>query len=149
MVLLSLMLHSLLEYEIDYLLHPPKIKSRFWLRQIPSEAQDGDLEYSPVKLLSEVPPGAAYFHVHTHTQAELCFSGFVFLQYDEIVRLVERKKKSSDCHSSKSSFPRSLPRRPLKPEHQPGFSSGLSRWRSSLSGELAGLLPRCVSPLLK
>lgn len=92
MVLLSLMLHSLLEYEIDYLLHPLKIKSRFWLRQIPSEAQDGDLEYSPVKLLSEVPPGAAYFHVHTHTHAELCFSGFVFLQYDEIVRLVERKK---------------------------------------------------------
>lgn len=93
MGLVSLMLHSFLEYKIDYLLHPLKIKSRFWLRHIPSEAQDGHLEYSPVKLLSEVPPAAVYFHVHTHMHAELCFSGFVFLHYDEIVRLVERKIK--------------------------------------------------------
>lgn len=91
MVLLSLMLHSLLEYEIDYLLHPLKIKSRFWLRQIPSEAQDGDLEYSPVKLLSEVPPGAAYFHVHTHTRTQSF--AFLVLFFYNMMRLLDLWKE--------------------------------------------------------
>ena len=158
MVLASLMLHSILEYKIAYLLHPLKMKSMFWLRQISSAAQDGDVESFPGKSLSEIPPAAVYFHVYTHTHVELRFSSFIFYNMMRLVRLVGKKKKSSDIHSPKSLTPRSLPRRTLKPEYttlfgdltnQSGFSSELNRWRSSLSGELPGLLPRCVSPLSK
>lgn len=92
MVLASLTLHSFLEYKIIYLLHPLKMKSMFWLGQISSVAPDGDVESSPCKSLSEIPPADMYFHVYTHTHAELCFSGFIFYNMMRLVRLVEKKK---------------------------------------------------------
>lgn len=90
MVLASLMLHSFLWYKIAYLCHPLKMKSMFWLRQVSSEAQDGDVESSPGRSLSEIPPAAVYFHVYTHTHAELCFFGFIFYMM-RLVRLVKKK----------------------------------------------------------
>lgn len=66
----------------------------FWLRQISSEAQDGDVESSPGKLLSEIPPAAVHFHVYTGTHVELCFSGFIFYNMMRLVRLVKKKNKN-------------------------------------------------------
>lgn len=78
MALVSLMLHSFLEYEIAYLFYHQKMKNIFWLREMSSKAQDGDEESSPGELFSEIPPEATYFHVYTHINAQVCFSGFIF-----------------------------------------------------------------------
>lgn len=54
------------------------MKNMFWLRKMFSKAQDGDEEPSPGELLSKIPPETTYFHVCTHMNAKLCFSGFIF-----------------------------------------------------------------------
>ena len=66
----------------------------FWLRQLSSEAQDGDVESSPSKSLSEIPPAAMYFCARTQTFRTLLF-WFYFLQYDEIGQTCEKKKKNN------------------------------------------------------
>lgn len=88
MVLASLVSHSFLKYKIACLLHPLKMKSMFWLRLISLAAQDGEVESSPGKSLSEIPPAAVYFHVYIRMHAELCFSGFIFYNIMRLVRLV-------------------------------------------------------------
>lgn len=92
MVLASLASHSFLKYKIACHLHPLKMKSMFWLRQISSAAQDGDVESSPGKSLSEIPPAAVYFQVYIRMHAELCFSGFIFYNIMRLVRLMGGKK---------------------------------------------------------
>lgn len=68
------------------------MKSMFWLRQISSAAQDGDVESSPGKSLLEIPPAAVYFHVYICMHAEFCFYGFIFYNIMRLVRLVGKKK---------------------------------------------------------
>lgn len=127
----------------------------FWLRQVSSEAQGGDVESSPGKSLSEIPPAATCFRVYTPTPLQICFSAFMFYSMMRLVKLRKKKDKNQtpDINSTKPSVPRSLPRRAYSQmrftthfgdlTNQPGFSSGLNRWRSSLSGKVPGFLQVC------
>lgn len=143
------MLHSFSEDKIAFLLHPLKMKSLPWLWQMSSGAQNGELEPSLSESLSENPFAAVYFHIHIR---RLAF-GFLFFTRWWDWSALWKKHQTSVLQSPQ--FLGACRENSQTRIYHTSWWLGRSercfigtKQRSSLAGDLPGLLPWQVSLLL-